>query len=30
MVALFDTYGKRYELISELKDDDLLANNQPN
>jgi predicted PurR-regulated permease PerM len=29
MVALFDTYGKRYELISELKDDDLLANNQP-
>lgn len=29
MVALLDTYGKRYELISELKDDDLLANNQP-
>lgn len=29
MVALFDTYGKRYELISELNDDNLLANNQP-
>lgn len=29
MVALLDTYGKRYELISELEDNDLLANNQP-
>ncbi len=29
MVALFDTYGKRYELIAELKDNNLLANNQP-
>lgn len=29
MVALFDTYGKRYELISELNDNDLLASNQP-
>jgi predicted PurR-regulated permease PerM len=30
MVALLDTYGKRYELISELEDSNLLANNQPN
>ena len=29
MVALFDTYGKRYELIAELNDDNLLANNAP-
>lgn len=30
MVALLDTYGKRYELISELEGSNLLANNQPN
>lgn len=29
MVALLDTYGKRYELISDLKENELLANNQP-
>lgn len=29
MVALLETYGKRYELISELQNNDLLANNQP-
>lgn len=29
MVALLDTYGKRYELISELEDNNLLANTQP-
>jgi predicted PurR-regulated permease PerM len=29
MVALLDTYGKRYELIAELDDNNLLANEQP-
>ena len=29
MVALFDTYGKRYELIPELTDDNLLSAKKP-